>query len=75
MNSCSGGGLGRGGYRVAPLWSLDVVEKGAAPVNTLVLLLLLLLLLQLLPAIVRLRRPWLVRAKPAGARGFNHHIA
>lgn len=68
VNSCSGGGLGRGGYRVAPFLSGDVVEKGAAATNVLMLV---------LPAATTmcLERPWLLRAKPAGARGFIHHIA
>lgn len=69
MNSCSGGGLGRGGYRVAPFLSGDVVEKGA-PVTIKMLL---------LPAItVCHKRPWWLRlrtARPAGPRAFIHHIA
>lgn len=69
MNSFSGGGLGRGGYRVAPLLSGDVVEKGAAAKKK--------MLLRLPPAAAMcLDRPWLLRAKLAGARrAFIHHIA
>lgn len=66
VNSCSGGGLGRGGYRVAPLLSGDVVEKGAAVVMKMLLL----------PAITVCRKmPWLRAVKPAGPRAFIHHIA
>lgn len=66
VNSCSGGGLGRGGYRVAPLLSGDVVEKGAAVVIEMLLL----------PAITVCRKmPWLRAVKPAGPRAFIHHIA
>ena len=64
VNSCSGGGLGRGGYQFAPLLSGDVVEKGAAAMKTL-----------LLPATMCLESPWLLHAKPAGPRALIHHIA